>query len=108
MNSNGFERWSHEELLSFLKRIALSLEGQISGLLSVRDQFSALKIKFHVATGINLVHEFVDKVLTLKETYAHEVEKDERQLIKIIKIYQILIKSNDTTKNYSKLRSNLL
>ena len=51
--------------------------------------------KIYVATGINPVHEFVDKVLTLKETYANEVEKDECQLIKI---YQILIKSNDTTK----------
>ena len=84
-NPNGFEKWSHEELLSFLKRIALSSEGQISGSLSARDQFSALKIKFHVATGINPINEFVDKVLTLKETYAHEVGKDDTSWLKLSK-----------------------
>ena len=48
--------------------------------------------------GINPVHEFVNKALALKEIYANEVEKDERQSIKIMKIYQILIKLNDTTR----------
>jgi hypothetical protein len=101
LNPNDFEKWSREELFSLLKRIAPSSEGQISGLLSVRDQFGALKLKFHVTTGINPVHEFVDKVLTLKETYANEVEKDERQLIKII--IKNLPDSNKVERRYKNL-----
>ena len=60
-----------------------------------------MKLKFHFTTGINPVHELVDKVLTLKETCANEVEKDELQSITII--IKILPDSNEVDRHYKNL-----
>ena len=83
-NPKDFEKWSRDELFSALKRIAPRAEGKSSGMMSIRDQISSHKLNFHVIDGVNSVYDFNDKIINLQTTYPLEVERDERQLIKIV------------------------